>query len=154
MSIRTRLGNWLIRRGRGIGRKEGESELAVILSDHSIKTRMVDTDRDDLAWDHNLYRHGNVFIQDYANPIKPRVDHDPELQNSDEIQVDPPEDAHEDEHVQMISSNRFASFMKQQLIESLLNPREQWRLILYAIVGVAVLQFVTIIGIAMTSGAV
>lgn len=148
MGVRSWTANALIARGRSIGRSAG-CEMQVQLSDHSIETRMVSPDRDDLAWDDSLYRHGNVFLEGYANPVKPRVDRHKELEDGDTASLD--ETAHDateadtsDSGAELISSGRYAAFMRQHLIEQLLNPSEHWRLIVYAVIGLAILQTATL----------
>lgn len=148
MGARSYVANALIARGRSIGRSAG-CEMRVELSDHSVDARMVDPDREGLAWDSSLYKHGNVFLEGYANPIKPRVNRHKELEDGDtasldETEHDGTEDGTEDTGVELISSGRYAAFMRQHLIEQLLNPSEHWRLIVYAVVGLAILQTATL----------
>lgn len=156
MSIRARLGTKLIKTGRKVGRKDGRTELEVTLSDHSIDVRMVDVNSDRHAWDDTLYRYGNVFLSGYANPIKPTVRANTELEEPDTADMkegDGVEDlAREDRHTQLISSGRYSEFMKQQLIESILNPDEQWKKILYVVVGVAFLQMATLMAALSAAG--
>lgn len=155
MVVRAWLSNKFVGFGRKIGRADGQ-ELMVDLSEHSISVGMVDPERDDLAWDDSLYRHGNVFLKGYANPIKPTVTRHNELEEPDTAEIEEIDseatdavsaetDGGEDGHVKLISSARFGEFMRQQLIESLLNPREQWRLLMYAMIGLGALQFLTMI---------
>jgi len=155
------IGNKLIGMGRKLARKEGKTELAVELSDHSINVRMVDVQSDTYAWDPGLYRYGNVFLSEYANPIKPRVRHNKELENKDmaemtegnEDNIDGPVASQEDAEPEVISSNRYVSYMKQELIESLLNPRQQWRIIAYALIGLGIVQAMTLVAALAAAGA-
>jgi len=84
MSYRALPANILISMGRSIGRATG-CELAVDLSEHSINASMQLPNRDTAAWDDNLYRSGCVFVDGYANPIKPRVRANKDLENPDTI---------------------------------------------------------------------
>lgn len=154
MTVKTYIGNALIGLGRKIGRSEGQSELAVTISDHSIDAHMVETSKENLAWDDNLYRHGNVFVKGYANPVKPVVNHNKELENPDTVELeegdgDTDSDV-DDTHVELISSPRYRDYMRQDLISQLLNPREQWRLIAYAIIAVG---FILVINLVVTLSA-
>lgn len=148
--LRAWLSNKFIGFGRRMGRNDGR-ELMVDLSEHSIHVEMVDPESDTLAWDGSLYRHGNVFLKGYANPIKPTVErHDtldePDRAELNETDSEGAQDGTADAdggHVKLISSARFGEFMRQQLIESLLNPREQWRLLMYGLIAVGALQIMT-----------
>lgn len=145
MALRTWLGNLLLASGRKMARADGR-ELAVDLSNHSISIKMVRPDRDGMAWDPDLYRYGNVFMDGYANAIKPTVRRNKELEDPDEVDVEVSEESEADGgHVEMISSSRYADYMKQDLISQLLNPKEQWRLLAYGIIALGVLQFFGII---------
>jgi hypothetical protein len=165
MSFRTFIANKIIGFGRRIGRSNS-SELKVTLSDHSIDVRMVDTDIDELYWDDNLYKFGNVFPAGYSNPIKVSVDHKPEISKPDTVEVEESkpdtepdskeggEGEEDSAHVSVMSTKRYKMFMKQTLASDLLNPKEQLDKLMYAIIGVAVLQFVTMVLLAFTSGAI
>lgn len=154
MGIRTYVSNALIGFGRKLGRKAG-AELVVELSEHDIKLGMVSPDDSERAWDDTLYKHGNVFVDGYANPIKPKVRHNKDLETPDTIDVEEGEETEveDDTHVKLISSPRFGAFMRQKLISELLNPREQWRLIVYGIIALGVLGFVQIIVVLYATGA-
>lgn len=151
--IRTWIANSLIGMGRSIGQTLG-LELAVEVNDHSIRTRMEKPDESEKAWDENLYRHGNLFVSGYANPIKPDVRHDPALENPNTVDVKEgdPDDESDDvdetddgRHVELISSARYREYMRQDLISQLLTPESRWNLIVWAVIGLGVLQFVAII---------
>lgn len=142
MALRTWLGNLLLNLGRKLARADGR-ELAVDLSDHSIGIKMAKPDTDELAWDPDLYHRGCVFVDGYANPIKPVVNRNKTLEDPDTIDAEQPEN--EERHVEMISSSRYGDYMKQDLISQILNPKEHWRLLAYGILGLLVLQFFAII---------
>lgn len=122
--------------------------MAVTVSDHSIDVRMVDPSDESLAWDGSMYRYGNLFIDGYANPIKPRVEAHKDLAQEDTAHIeeggDDSETDSDDSHTKLISSKRYAQFMRQDLMESILNPREQWRLIAYAVIALAVLMLANV----------
>lgn len=125
----------------------------VELSDHSINVSYRLPDDDKRAWDRDLYKNGNVFVSGYANPIKPRVEHNEQLENPDTVDVaegDVDEEAAESEadggpHVSLISSSRYRDYMRQDLVSQLLTPQEQWKLIAYGVLGLGILQFIAII---------
>lgn len=127
-------------------------ELAVELSDHSITIKMDHPNKNNRAWDENLYRKGNVFHSDYANPIKPQVDHNKGLKNPDEVHVqegnstatDGGKEEQDQSHVQMISSPRYRDYMTQDLISQLLTPDERWKLLAYAVAFTAFLAIINI----------
>lgn len=159
MSIKTFLGNTLIGWGRRVGRGES-SELAVELSEHSIDVKMVHTNTDARAWDSTLYKRGNVFVEGYANPIKPTVDYRKELEDPDTVDVvegngesqEVASDGGEETHVSLISSPRYRDYMRQDLISQLLNPREKLRLLAYGIIALGILIFLNIIVVFYATG--
>lgn len=129
-------------------------EPKVELSDHSIRYEYVRPDKDREAWDSNLYRRGNVFIGGYANPIKPRVHENPELENPNTVDVvegndeetdDDTDEADDGPHVNMISSARYRDYMRQDLVSQLLTPQEQWKLIAWGVLGLGILAFIQMI---------
>lgn len=129
-------------------------ELAVELSEHSIEIEMEKPDEDTRAWDPDLYSNGNVFVQGYANPIKPRVQYNQALEEPSTIDVtegdgegvqDDTDDTDDGPHLELISSGRYRDYMRQDLISQLLTPDAQWKLIAYAVLGMLVLQFIGII---------
>lgn len=154
--IRTWIGNALMGYGRWLARMDGR-ELMVQLSDHSIRTKMVSPNKEDQAWDDNLYKHGNVFIEGYANPVKPTVEYNADLEDPDTVAVEEsPQaaaDGGEDQspgHTEIISSPRYREFMRQDLISQLLNPRQQWKKIVYAVIA---LSFLMVMNLALTASA-
>lgn len=48
-------------------------------------------------------------------------------------------------HKEIISSGRYRQYMHQELISQLLNPREQWKLIVYAVLALAFLMVVNLV---------
>ena len=190
--IRETIANWFISTGRSFGRATG-LELAVEVSDHSIKCDMEKPDESTRAWDPDMYKDGNLFVSGYANPIKPRVDYHPDLEEPNTVDVSEghsgtsdaeriascdgcgPEDNQEameamdgvitgdvdDErlcethlgeldsshgsHLNLISSGRYREYMRQDLISQLLTPESRWNLIVWAMIGLGVLQFLAII---------
>ena len=169
MGVRETIATGLLNTARSIGRTLG-CELVVEASQHSLSTTMERPNKDGArAWDDNLYKHGQLYYAGYANPIKPRVEVDTDLETPDQVGVEesrpnplkqnPATDGGEvtdemhrenlgpadDEHTKMISSARYRKYMRQDLISQLLTPRERWRLITYAIVGLGLIQMFSII---------
>lgn len=125
-------------------------QLKVEASDHSLSVEYTAPDKDNRAWDADLYRNGNLFVAGYANPIKPRVNHNDKLENPDTIEVtegDAETDTDDDDspHVSLISSSRYRDYMRQDLVSQLLTPQEQWKLIAWGILGLGVIMFVNMV---------
>lgn len=154
MSIRTKIANQLLSLGRKLGRNPGKSELKVSVSDHDIKIRMVDTDKKEHAWDHDLYKSGGLFYRGHANPLKINLSQNDGMAEKDTVELEESEDeSYVDEpHKEVMSSNRYRKFMYNSLISDLVNPTENWKKLVYGIVGVGVLQFLTIIVVLVTTG--
>ena len=151
-------------------------EPEVTLSEHSIDIDYTVPDKDRKAWDSSMYKNGNVFVEGYANPIKPRVHDNPELENPDTVDVvegdggveveeregdssvDGAADREDgaggerDKHVGLISSSRYQTYMQQDLVSQLLTPQEQWRLIAYGILALGGLSFMNIIIVLYATG--
>ena len=148
--------NALLAAGRSLGRLAG-GELKVELSDHSINTQMRRPDKDERAWDDSMFKHGNVFVEGYGNPIKPRVNYHETLQEPDRIdheEGDGDEDDDSDAHVELISSPRYRDYMRQDLVSQLLTPRERWRIIAYGVLAVGALVLLNLGINLVASGAV
>lgn len=145
-------------------------KLKVELSDHSIEHSYALPDKDSKAWDMGMYKNGNLFPKGYANPIKPIVKHNENLENPNEIDhkegspessdgasSDAPQLEGETEgertHVQLISSSRYRDYMRQDLVSQLLTPKEQWKLIAYGVLGLGILMFLSMIITLYVNGA-
>ena len=150
--IREFIANWFISTGRSFGRMTG-LQLAVEVSDHSIKCDMEKPDESTRAWDPDMYKAGNLFVSGYANPIKPRVDYHPDLEEPNTVDVSEGDtDGSEEDvadsdggHLNLISSGRYREYMRQDLISQLLTPESRWNIIVWAMIGLGVLQFLAII---------
>lgn len=144
MGVRTWIANGLMGFGRRLGRKAG-AELAVDVDEHSIDIGMEYPNKTDRAWDPEMFAYGNLFVSDKANPIKPVVNRNDDLEEPDTVDTEQSDVTDDDEtEVRLISSGRYQEYMRQKLVEELLNPKEQWRLIMYAVIGLGVLQFLAI----------
>lgn len=116
------------------------------VSGHSIETSMVVPGSDDeRAWDHSLYVRGNLFVSDYANPVKPVVNHNDGIDNPDEVEVQEAQASETEGHVSVISSARYRMFMIQDLVSELLNPSERLTKIQWAIIGLAGMMLMTLV---------
>lgn len=141
--------NWIASKalnfGRLIGRMVG-AELVVEVSEHSIDTSMEVPNKMKRAWDPDLYKRGQVYYSDYANPIKPTVTVEDDLADEDTVELEEAGEGDTDgPHVAVISSSRYRKYMRQDLISQLLTPKVWWRLITYAIIVLGALQFIGII---------
>lgn len=153
MSIRASIATTALNFARSLGRTLG-CELVVETSQHSLATSMqVPGETDSKAWDPDLYKSGQIFYAGYANPIKPTVTRHTELEDPDQVDVlegdaeQAEQTISEDDderHAELISSARYRKYMRQDLISQLLTPRERWRLIAFAIIGLGALQFIAI----------
>lgn len=162
--IRETIANSLIAAGRLVGKMSG-LELAVELSDHSIEAKMEQPDTDKRAWDPTLYKSGNLFISGYANPIKPQVTSNQDLDTPDTVDVregesdenvdDPQLESADDEdepHAYLITSGRYREYMRQDLISQLLTPESRWNLLVWAVVGLGALLFFNMILMLWATG--
>lgn len=132
---------------RSFGRTLG-CELVVDASETSLEISMEKPDTQERAWDSNLYQSGNLFIDGYANPVRPEIvpaDDKGQLDDVDVTEGETDADESEESEVGLIPSHRYQTFMSQQMLSELMNPREQWKLIVYAVLGVAALGFIQII---------
>lgn len=155
MGLRSAIGTTALSIGRSIGNALG-CELAVDVSGHSIETRMVPPGSDDgRAWDDTLYVRGNLFVDGYANPVKPVVNHNDGVDNPDEVGVEEAQASETDAHVSVISSARYRMFMIQDLVSELLNPSERLTKIQWAIIGLAgmmLMNLVLVVAVAASVG--
>jgi len=154
----TGLATWFVRKGRRMGRLLGR-ELVVEQSDHSLTLSMEKPNNDRRAWDGNQFKRGQLFVRGYANPVKINVDHNPGIGNKDTVAIadgdgtatefsdeeGQPEEPEEDRSVEVIASERYRQFMEQDLISQLLNPKEQWEKLVYGLIGIGSLQFLSIV---------
>lgn len=105
---------------RSIGKMFGY-ELAVIISEHSIKLQMVNPDNKvDRAYDDNTFVSGNVFVKDFANPLS----------------IEKISEAYEEQD--FITSERYKKFMEQSLIDDIVRSSKDD--------GLTVTQAVLILG--------
>lgn len=155
MAYRDVIATWALSWAREFGRKLG-CQLVVETSSHSIKTRMEVPDQDLRAWDPHQFKSGQLYVSGYANPIKPVVKQHTELAEPDTVGIEESEvgqsESDEEEHVQLISSPRYQSYMRQDLISQLLNPSERWRLIAYAVIGLGAIAIVNTMILLNLSG--
>ena len=158
MSIRGKIATFGMRRAQGFWSKVTGTELVVETSDHSIEISMEKPGPSDgRAWDPHLFKKGQLFVKGYANPIKPSVETNHELGESDEITIEEGqgeiEEEEEEAHVEIISSGRYRQYMNQELISQLLNPREQWKIVVYAVIALAFMMLINLVVTLQISGA-
>lgn len=121
-------------------------ELSVDAGGQTLDAKMVPPKTTkEVAWDDNLYVKGNLFVGDYANPIKPSVDYNEGLENPDTVGVEASEDSEDSAHVSVISSPRYRLFMMQDLVSQLLNPSERLTVIQWVLIGIAGMLLVALI---------
>lgn len=91
---------------RSLSRALG-NELAVIITPHKIKLRMVDPDNTDKNWDESMFTHGNMYLQGFANPVKPQI-------------PDTEDDAKQSQDLELIESERYKTVMEQSLVNNII----------------------------------
>lgn len=77
-------------------------ETEIVLTEHKIKTKARKPKNSDKAWDDSHWVYGNIFIKDYANPVKIA------------------KDKVEENDYHLIASERYKTFMEQDLIDDML----------------------------------
>jgi len=145
--VRSEMATFVMGVARSFGRMLG-CELVVEASENSLRTSMEVPDTDKRAWDSNLYRRGNLFIDGYANPVRPKIvpaDEKGQLDDVEVVEGDGDDEDDESAAVGLIPSHRYQTFMSQQMLSELMNPREQWKLIVYGVIALGALQFIAII---------
>lgn len=147
MGVRTAIANFALGMGRSIGNSMG-CELAVDVSGHSIETKMVPPKpNSERAWDDDLFVKGNLFVNDYANPVKPVVEHNEGIDDPDQVELETSDEGDDDVHTSVISSKRYGLFMMQNLVSELLNPSERLTTIQWILVGIAGMLLMTLLGV-------
>lgn len=155
--IREPIANTILNTGRSIGRTLG-LELAVVVDEHSLTIKMVKPQNSTRDWDPSLFKSGNLFFGRYANPIKPYVQRHIGIDELDEVDVD--DSSNDDEsddsgpHVGMKSSQAYVESIEHNAVSQLLNPKERWQLLAYGMLALGILQFIIMIVILYSSGAV
>lgn len=138
MGLRSTLATSAMSLARGFGNALG-CEIAVDCSGHELETRMVPPKATkERAWDGDMYVKGGLFVDGYANPIRPKAVRNKEISESDEVAADGGSaDVQQGEHYEIISSKRYASIVKNDLISQLINPAERLSTIQWVLIGMA-----------------
>lgn len=118
---------------RGIARIFGY-ELKIVLTEHKIKTKFDNPSREGNCWDSTHWTKGNIFLKGIANPIKPK-----------KTEV-------EDGDWDLITSERYKTFMEQSLIDDMLQASKSDGLTLKtAVIALASLQILNLVGLYFIS---
>lgn len=160
--VRDRLATLGMSLARSFGRALG-CELVVDCSEHSLEIAMEVPGESGRAWDHDLYRKGQMYYQGYANPFKPVIDPSNTRGEHDQMDVEESEDASggassddesggSDAEIGMMPSSRYRQYLDQHLISELVRPEERWKLLVYGILFIGFLQMATIIVIMFVTG--
>lgn len=152
--VRERLANFAMSTGMGLGHALGCEE-TVELSRHSIDLSMrVPGTREGQAWDSQLYKRGNVFVEGYANPIKPAPVHTADMAEADDIWLIEGETdvSTEDMELGMIPSYQYQHDLDQSMLSQMVNPQKELQKLLYVLVAIIVLQFMTLIAMLYVNG--
>lgn len=109
------------------------NELAVIVTPHKIKIRMLDPDNTRRDWDSRMFESGNIFLAGFANPVKPKI-------------PDTEEDAKESYEMDMIASERYKDYMEQSLIKDIIREGKDDKLTLRMVVLIlGIMQLLTMV---------
>ena len=150
------VGSWLathvLNYARAFGHRMG-CNLEVEVRGDRIETKMAHPKISKKAWDSDMYDSAGLFVHGFANPVKPVVERSADPNEPDDLDVDAAGDVPltdggelvEQKTFDVIPSYRYLEHMNQHIISELVNPTEQWQLIVYGIIGIAALQFFTII---------
>ena len=77
-------------------------ETEIVLTEHKIDIKAVNPDENGKHWDENIWTYGNIYLKDFANPI-----------NIKKSEI-------EDKDYDLITSERYQTFMEQSLIDDML----------------------------------
>lgn len=158
MGLRTAPANLMLQSARSLGNALG-AELVVETDDHTINATMEIPDKSKRAWDPDMFVRGQIYRRGYANPIKPVVVHYDDMERMDQVDMEDAEivDVETDggealeKHIELHSSWRYKEYQDQKLVSELVNPREQWALIIY--ITLAILILLIIVGAVAAYGA-
>lgn len=118
---------------RGIARMFGY-ELKIVLTEHKIKTKFDNPEREGNCWDSEHWVRGNIFFKGIANPIKPKKS---EVKDGD---------------WDIITSERYQTFMEQSLIDDMLQASKSDGLTLQqAVIALGALQLLNLVGLYLIS---
>lgn len=77
--------------------------MKIVLTEHKMKVKFDKPEREGNCWDKTHWNYGNLYLEGLANPIKISKN---EIENSEDYNV--------------ITSDRFETFMEQSLIDDML----------------------------------
>ena len=153
MAYRDTIATGILTNAVKIGQKLG-CKLVVETNEHTIKTKMEVPNNDKRAWDLRMFRNGNLFLDGYANPYKPVVHEpqDPKAPDTLDVEVSDEEDEEHELEYELVPSYRYSEHQDATLISQLVNPSEQWRLLVYGIITLGGLIFFNIIIVLWATG--
>ena len=137
---------WALRATRTIGYEVFGYQLVVECNDHTLDVWMQKPVADDDAgrpWDNDLYYRGQMYYQDYADPIKPQVNQtqggfatDATLDLDEAAADDRPDDLDNDQEETgggiLTATWETETYLDQHLARDLVLPEKQWKYILIA----------------------
>lgn len=146
--IRLMLGRYLFDIGRSLAQSD-QGELVVDVTDHRLLTSLERPDTDARAWDPDMFVSGQMFLEGYANPVKPVAVRDEDMETMDTADVEMAANGGEaeeiEDHVKLLSSWRYKEYQDQHLITELVRPEEQWKMIIYVLLAIAALTLITLL---------
>ena len=151
--VRSWLATGAIKKARKFGRMLG-CEVVVEDRGHTLAVTMEPPNTNKRAWDPRLWKSGQLYVEGYANPVKPVVRRTDRENEMDDIDVTVGVNNEGADDVGMLPSYRYQIHQDQHTISELVNPQEQWRLLMYAVIAVGALVFVSMLITVYVGGGV
>jgi len=151
MGLRTAVASWLVGTSISIGRSLG-ADVAVTLDNQTVDVDMVVPGSEDgRVWDGELYAKGMVYYAGYANPIKPVVSKDSDVEKRDTALVYTNDDG--GPYTEMMVSERYKTHMSNHMISELVTPDEKWNKVVLGMVLLGALIMVSsLISVLVATG--
>lgn len=113
------------------------NEIAVVITPHKIKLKFIDPDSTDYAWDESLFTSGNLFLEGFANPVKPKI-------------PDNEDKAESEYNLELIESKRYKKLMDNKLMDDVISEGlgDKFPTLAHVLVLSAAMHLVTIVTVA------
>ena len=132
---------WALKATRMVGYEVFGYQLVIECNDHTVDFWMQKPESDDdegRPWDDNLYYRGQMYYQDYADPIKPTVSQTSGGFDNDATvavaagQGDDRDDDQDESPGILTATWETKTYLDQHLARDLVLPEKQWKYILIA----------------------
>lgn len=143
MGLRSTIATFALNSARSFGNQLG-CELVVETSDHSLHTTMETPNSTTRAWDPNLWVKGQLYLRDYANPIKPYVERHLDQGEQDQARIQSSELEDGEDHTGIVTSTMYRMYQDQHLASELMLPSEKWKRIFWAVIGLGGLMLLSL----------